>query len=682
MKNLKKAPKEKKKIHFFSLPSAKISIIYYAISTISIIAISLVIPLILNYPPDSINTPFDIQMSGIAYVWQFTLIDILALFAIYFFMRFLFKPIDNWFIHKDNPKYSSQKNIDIIRKKCINLPYIVFIVELIVPGIVSLIILTLTGSHESTMIIKLSVIIVSFSCLFAVSSYMFSKNIFAKLLAETYKDNSNIGLRISLNIKLLMQILPICIIGLLGMGLIGYSKSIKSAEDTWFTVYNNELNNVFDTNEIYTYERISNLLQKVNLYHDKDSVSTFILSEDGKVDTISGKKPSNFVIEYTLQLSEKNNNKTYDSYAVDTQGATIKVHTKSKSYYVCILYDTNVKESLKYITYTFIILLIIITAILITIINSISKDISAVSDRLSHISNNEEVDKFTTIPVISNDEIGDLSKSYNSIQKMNKENLQKIKNSQDLLIEHERLASLGQMIGGIAHNLKTPIMSVSGASEGLSDLIKELDMSIGNKNVTEEDFHDIASDMNEWINKIRTHTSYMSDVITAVKGQAIVFSEEQVYPFNSKELFKQVEILMKHELKNSITRLNIKDYTTEDDLIYGNINSLVQILNNMISNSIQAYSLIKHDKETTINLTSKIEKNKIIINIQDFGPGLPDNVKEKLFKEMITTKGKEGTGLGLFMSYSNIKAHFHGEITFETSSKGTTFNIILPIHKS
>ena len=49
---------------------------------------------------------------------------------------------------------------------------------------------------------------------------------------------------------------------------------------------------------------------------------------------------------------------------------------------------------------------------------------------------------------------------------------------------------------------------------------------------------------------------------------------------------------------------------------------------------------------------------------------------------MITTKGKEGTGLGLFMSYSNIKAHFHGEITFETSSKGTTFNIILPIHKS
>ena len=55
-------------------------------------------------------------------------------------------------------------------------------------------------------------------------------------------------------------------------------------------------------------------------------------------------------------------------------------------------------------------------------------------------------------------------------------------------------------------------------------------------------------------------------------------------------------------------------------------------------------------------------------------------VKEKLFKEMITTKGKDGTGLGLFMSYSNIKAHFSGTMTFESEeNKGTTFNIIIPI---
>ena len=57
-----------------------------------------------------------------------------------------------------------------------------------------------------------------------------------------------------------------------------------------------------------------------------------------------------------------------------------------------------------------------------------------------------------------------------------------------------------------------------------------------------------------------------------------------------------------------------------------------------------------------------------------------NKVQEKLFKEMVTTKGKNGTGLGLFMSYSNIKAHFNGNITFESEEgKGTIFNVIIPL---
>ena len=80
-----------------------------------------------------------------------------------------------------------------------------------------------------------------------------------------------------------------------------------------------------------------------------------------------------------------------------------------------------------------------------------------------------------------------------------------------------------------------------------------------------------------------------------------------------------------------------------------------------------------------IDLIAEYKDKNIIISVKDYGPGLPEEVKEKLFKEMITTKGKNGTGLGLFMSYSNIKAHFGGEITFESSpDKGTIFNIILP----
>lgn len=255
--------------------------------------------------------------------------------------------------------------------------------------------------------------------------------------------------------------------------------------------------------------------------------------------------------------------------------------------------------------------------------------------------------------------------------------LQTIQDNQQLLMERERLASLGQLIGGIAHNLKTPIMSIAGAAEGLNDLVKEYDSSIGDPDVTNQDHHDIAKDMSEWIEKVKSYTEYMSDVITTVKGQAVTLSEDQIVSFDIDELVKRVNILMKHELKNALVNFNISINGNEHVTLHGNIVSLVQVINNMISNAIQAYN---GETGKDIDLTVQKENNNVIISIKDYAGGLPEEVQNKLFKEMITTKGKNGTGLGLFMSYSTIRAHFNGNITFDTQKgKGTTFNIILPI---
>lgn len=257
--------------------------------------------------------------------------------------------------------------------------------------------------------------------------------------------------------------------------------------------------------------------------------------------------------------------------------------------------------------------------------------------------------------------------------------IQTIKDNQDRLIEKERLASLGQMIGGIAHNLKTPIMSIAGAAEGLSDLTNEYRTSIGDPEVTVEDHHEIANDMDTWIEKIRTHLSYMSDIITAVKGQAVNFSDNTFTGFTVGELVKYVDILMKHELKNALINFKTTVNLDENTKIGGNINSLVQVINNIISNAIQAYNG-KPNQEIDFILSQS--NDSLIIKVQDFAGGLPKNVQEKLFKEMITTKGKNGTGLGLFMSYSNIKAHFNGDMRYETKQgEGTTFILEIPLNK-
>ena len=258
-----------------------------------------------------------------------------------------------------------------------------------------------------------------------------------------------------------------------------------------------------------------------------------------------------------------------------------------------------------------------------------------------------------------------------------KQDIQTIQNNQDMLMEKERLASLGQLIGGISHNLKTPIMSISGAAEGLTDLINEYDASIGDPEVTNDDHHAIANDMREWITKIHSYTSYMSDIITAVKGQAVNLSENENNTFTVDELFKRVNILMKHEISNASLTLTLDVQVPSATTLVGDINSLVQVINNLITNAIQSYNGRKGEE---IKVLAKKLDNNLIISVIDHGCGMTKEVQDKLFNTMITTKGKNGTGLGMFMSYSTIKGHFNGDITFETEvNKGTTFNVILPL---
>lgn len=257
------------------------------------------------------------------------------------------------------------------------------------------------------------------------------------------------------------------------------------------------------------------------------------------------------------------------------------------------------------------------------------------------------------------------------------EDMKAIKENQEMLIERERFASLGAMIGGIAHNLKTPIMSIAGATEALNDLITEYDISIGDPEVTLEDHHAIAEDLRSWVSKIKTHTSYMSEIITAVKGQAVT-SSDAIQKFTIAELLGRVSILMKHDLKHSLTELNYTLSVDKEFTLCGNINALVQVIDNLVSNAIQSYN---GKPDNVIDFIVEKQENNLVFSIRDYGCGMSEEVQEKLFKEMITTKGKNGTGLGLYMSYSNIKSKFNGNITFESEvGKGTTFHIVLPLN--
>ena len=250
-----------------------------------------------------------------------------------------------------------------------------------------------------------------------------------------------------------------------------------------------------------------------------------------------------------------------------------------------------------------------------------------------------------------------------------------IKRNQEILMEQERMASLGHMIGGIAHNLKTPIMSLSGGIEALHDLVTEYRESISDPQVTLEDHLEIAREMEEWLEKMKPYCRYMSDVISAVKGQAVQMNDSSTDKFTVEELLKRIEVLMHHELKISHCKLNIQSSIDPNIEIKGELNNLVQIFDNIISNSIQSYE----GRPGEIDLLVSKNDEEINFVFQDFGKGIPDDIQPRLFKEMVTTKGKDGTGLGLYMSSSTIKGRFGGNMRFSSKEgEGTSFYIMIP----
>lgn len=651
--------------------STKIAFSFSLITVLVGIVFYFLLPTLLNYPPNTINTSFDKEVSKLYYIYQYfiAISGIIILFIIYF--KFSLKKIDNW------QKDKKGANILDIRHICFTYPYKMFIAIEILPVIIVIITLACTGSHPLILLFKIGILVYSFATLVSSIFLLISKNIFYPILKETseYLKEEKFLKKDSLQRKLIFQIFPGILVTILLIALLGYSRLITEKGELLNVYYRSELENLNISDNDDLLEQIEN--QIGNQFLSKNDY-IFIETPNQRILTSNPNRPSDFFIKYMHILSPTHNNRVYEAYTIDEQGIIKQIIYNGQTYTIGIHYEVVSSSLLLSLLFATILLFIFNLIMIFYITKSINSDLEKLTNGMKNILNEENIMDFKKLPLTSNDIMGELVQSFNGIQEYTKKNIEQIHNNQDILMERERLAGLGQLIGGIAHNLKTPIMSIAGATQGLENLIHEYDESIDDPLVNSQDHHEIAKDMQSWIPKIRAHLEYMSDIITTVKGQAVAsLSSDDAEIFTISELIKRVNILMKHELKNAYIYLNVLMKTDENQSIHGNVNILVQVVNNIISNAIQAYNG-KHDQN--IELKVFTEENNVVFSITDFAGGLPKEVQERLFKEMVTTKGKNGTGLGLYMSYSNIKAHFGGDITYDTQEgKGTTFNIIIPL---
>jgi signal transduction histidine kinase len=270
-------------------------------------------------------------------------------------------------------------------------------------------------------------------------------------------------------------------------------------------------------------------------------------------------------------------------------------------------------------------------------------------------------------------------KAHNQIEKAYKD----LKSTQAQLIQQEKMASLGELTAGIAHEIQNPLNFVNNFSEVSNELLDEMKSELTKDN--KDDVMAIAADIKQNLEKIVYHGKRADGI---VKGM-LQHSRSSSGVKESTDINKLADEYLRlayHGLKAKNKSFNAK-FETDFDSSIGKINVVAQDIGRVILNLVNNafYAVNERSKqgvagyEPTVIAGTRRLKGRIEISVKDNGYGIPDSIKEKIFQPFFTTKPTgEGTGLGLSLAYDIVKAH-GGEIKVQSKQgEGTEFIVDLP----
>ncbi len=290
-------------------------------------------------------------------------------------------------------------------------------------------------------------------------------------------------------------------------------------------------------------------------------------------------------------------------------------------------------------------------------------------------------------------------KAYNLLQKQKAETdlqkekadaaLQELKSTQSQLIQSEKMASLGELTAGIAHEIQNPLNFVNNFSEVNKELLAEMKEEMDKGNI--DNANEIANDVIANEEKINHHGK-RADAIVKGMLQHSRSSNGQKESTDINALADEYLRLAYHGLRAKDKSFNATMKTDYDETI-GNINIIPQDIGRVILNLItNAFYAVDEKKKApqppeggvpydpSVLVSTKKMVDKIFVGVRDNGNGIPQKVLDKIFQPFFTTKPTgQGTGLGLSLSYDIVKAH-GGELKVETKEgEGSEFIILLPI---
>jgi two-component system, NtrC family, sensor kinase len=298
----------------------------------------------------------------------------------------------------------------------------------------------------------------------------------------------------------------------------------------------------------------------------------------------------------------------------------------------------------------------------------------------------EKVKKTTAI--LLEETIQELELKRKAVEEFNAalhRSLEELKATQQQLIQSEKMASLGELTAGIAHEIQNPLNFVNNFSEVSSELIDEMSEQLKKGNA--EDAEAIAAEIKMSLEKINFHGKRADGIVKSML-QHSRSSTGKKEPADINALADEYLRLAYHGMRAKDKSFNAAMKTDFDEniglvkIIYQDIGRAVL---NLITNAFYAVNekkkLNPNGYEPTVTVTTKKTGDKVEIVVKDNGTGIPQKALDKIFQPFFTTKPTgQGTGLGLSLSYDIVTKGHGGEIKVETrDGEYTCFSIILPV---
>ncbi|MCL4368465.1 MAG: PAS domain S-box protein [Actinobacteria bacterium] len=251
------------------------------------------------------------------------------------------------------------------------------------------------------------------------------------------------------------------------------------------------------------------------------------------------------------------------------------------------------------------------------------------------------------------------------------------KQAEERLVLQERMASLGRLTAGIAHEMNTPLAAVRSSLLTLRELSGELRDSAGRPEVTASDYEEIAREMLECAQLAETAAERAAAFVRTVKSRTRDLGPQTGLLFDPVPVVRDALLLLHHDLTHHDCRVEVKE--PEEKLeIQGSPVRFAEVITNLVENALYASAPTGGLIQIVFALT---DQRRLGITVSDQGCGMPPEVLAHVFEPMFSTKPfGEGTGLGLSIVHDVVTGDFGGTITVQSApGEGTTFRLELPL---